>query len=781
MKRTLIGTAVLAVGAVVIASALIGFRLMTGPGDTASAADPLGIALDMDVTNGTPAGPCSVIDATAPHLLGSSYDVGICVSNLYTGMPVGVLTVNVIYDDTKNSAPEVADAGNALDDNPDANAGSTTWGDGLGTGWDCSGGGLAFPKGDKNPATGAGNGQAFLSCKSATGPWTLGDNETAGVLGVVHFTATAAAATSDTLTISGGLLGYSDATEMGTCNPDVTFPMPCVGGTDNKTVPPAQCDISDQGMAAVPPAVSLKIGEHAVVSVTETIKNLGAVTPGAPDALYCVVNPGWGAYLYPQAAIDPTKLGVRIEASGGLEANPLDGDICYKGDPMGGVATYGTAWWAYPCNEGDPAPGPYPAPGLSNFTGTCVNTGDDDGDGTCDWSGYSASCIPPAGPDVNACIDVQGVLFQPITPPVLQKNGEFVVTRNVDIECRSVGNFNVLIAGAHAVDSLHSMPTDAYDPNKANDQSGAVIPVFCAGLESAMVKDCAPDEAGVQTACNLWLMDPNFAGKQTPEVLPAADDNGCVIANEGKGCLAVDVLIQNANDIDDLNDADGDAECLGAWEHQVRFDHKILSIVSDLTPGNPSWLESTGRVANCTINVLNEDSILEGCVTTDGPAAGVQNGPCGDGLLEQMLIIPKTKDLIYRSVFRPTKDNGVLTNIVDDNCEITDIYGEPMTGTLPGQLVPVCGDLNITVRMLECDVDLDCDVDVADEQAVAMRYGASWGLQLYNQWFDLEPKYADQDIDIKDLQFCFGRNLSTCQAPIPDDQAIPVAPPQSFP
>jgi hypothetical protein len=156
----------------------------------------------------------------------------------------------------------------------------------------------------------------------------------------------------------------------------------------------------------------------------------------------------------------------------------------------------------------------------------------------------------------------------------------------------------------------------------------------------------------------------------------------------------------------------------------------------------------------------------------------MQLGPCGDGIIEKMLILPLTNDLIYRGVFRPTKDNGVVTNIVDDNCEITDIYAEPMADTLPGGLTPICGDLHITVRMLEGDIDLDCDVDVVDDQALAFRYGASWGLQLYDQWFDLEPKFADQDIDIKDLQFVFGRNYSTCQLPIPDDQAIPVDPGQ---
>jgi hypothetical protein len=262
----------------------------------------------------------------------------------------------------------------------------------------------------------------------------------------------------------------------------------------------------------------------------------------------------------------------------------------------------------------------------------------------------------------------------------------------------------------------------------------------------------------------------------------------------GKGCLAVDVWLKSASDDDDINDSDLLPECLGAWEHQVRFDHKILRFVDDLNPAtidtsdppdgdaDVSWLESTGRIANCTPTLLEENSILEACVTKDDPnEPGMQVGPCGDGIIEKMLIVPQTNDLIYRGVFRPTKMNGVVTNIVDDNCEITDIYGEPMADTLPGQLTPVCGDLTITVRMLEGDTDLDCDVDVIDDAALAMRYGASWGLQLYDQWFDLEPKFADQDIDIKDLQFVFGRNYSTCQAPIPDDQAIPVPPGQPDP
>jgi hypothetical protein len=128
------------------------------------------------------------------------------------------------------------------------------------------------------------------------------------------------------------------------------------------------------------------------------------------------------------------------------------------------------------------------------------------------------------------------------------------------------------------------------------------------------------------------------------------------------------------------------------------------------------------------------------------------------------------------SRMRPTKDNGVVTTLLDENCEWADTYGTPLPGMVDGGLVPVCGDSTITIRMLEGDLNLDCNVDVLDDQAIAFRYGASFGLLLYNPFYDLEPKVGDFDIDIKDLQFVFGRNGSTCAAPIPSGQG-PLAPP----
>jgi hypothetical protein len=71
------------------------------------------------------------------------------------------------------------------------------------------------------------------------------------------------------------------------------------------------------------------------------------------------------------------------------------------------------------------------------------------------------------------------------------------------------------------------------------------------------------------------------------------------------------------------------------------------------------------------------------------------------------------------------------------------------------------------VRILEADLNLDCAVDVTDEQAAAFRYGSTTGSLLYNEWYDLEPALKDGDVDIKDIQKVLGRQGSTCNEPIP--------------
>jgi hypothetical protein len=288
----------------------------------------------------------------------------------------------------------------------------------------------------------------------------------------------------------------------------------------------------------------------------------------------------------------------------------------------------------------------------------------------------------------------------------------------------------------------------------------------------------------VPAVANLWLMK-----------------GGCVNPALGKGCLEIDEWIYGIADTCDWNVIINGTpaplatpactpEGLGAWENQIRFDHKFISLTK--TPDN-TWLFSGGRwggpvvpnpipggpdlVTGCYVTIVSEDSILEGCVSKDDPnTPGLQPGPEGSGLIERIIIVPNINDLVYRSDFRPTKDNGIVTDIVDDNCEVTDTLGEQIPGTLPGQLTTVCGDAHITIRFLEGDEDLNCRIDVADDQALAFRYGSHLGSQLYDRWYDLEPKFSDDDIDIKDLQFVFGRNYSTCENPVPNDQGTPVPP-----
>ena len=213
--------------AIGIAVVVIAVPRLGGQADQAAAQDGIVVSLDMDAWGGS--APCSPINPWAMYMPGQSYRVAICVSNLSLGNRIGVIVFDVLYDDTKNSAPEVADIGQGLDDNPNLN--DNEYGDGVGSGWDCSGGGTAYPKGDRDPETGPGNGDAYLSCRSSLGPWTMGDDETSGVLAVIDFDVIASAPTTDTLTIAIGYLGYNDASEMGTCNPELTYPMTCNGGT----------------------------------------------------------------------------------------------------------------------------------------------------------------------------------------------------------------------------------------------------------------------------------------------------------------------------------------------------------------------------------------------------------------------------------------------------------------------------------------------------------------------------------------------------------------------
>jgi hypothetical protein len=229
---------------------------------------------------------------------------------------------------------------------------------------------------------------------------------------------------------------------------------------------------------------------------------------------------------------------------------------------------------------------------------------------------------------------------------------------------------------------------------------------------------------------------------------------------------------------------------LGAYEFQVEFDPLVIQSVnpSDIvfSPGGAGFVLGRGDPAvgpafaapTCSFSITSENLVRFGCTTT-----GQLPGPTGDFDLAQLDLIPAADDV--KDTF-PGNDNGINTIIKDNLCELADTLGHPVVGTigsndfgnplnLGGGQLPVCGDLAVTIRILEGDFNLDCKVDVLDESAIAQHYGSTFGSALYDKWFDVEPKFHDLDVDIKDLQKVFGRDGSNCQDPIPPQP--PIVPP----
>jgi hypothetical protein len=199
MKRSLLATVLLVVGAAILAVGLVGARLMqTGPQDIANANGVFAFAIDANPWND--ANPCASIDASNTVSVGASHQVAVCTVNEPTKQAGGADNVEAFefvltYDPLLNQCKQpdydcsVADpTEKCRDDNPDINAGSTL-GTGhvpttpnLGTGWDCSGGVGAQPT--------CSGGQAQAKCSSTAGPYTSG-GLSPFPLAIVSFTAIA--------------------------------------------------------------------------------------------------------------------------------------------------------------------------------------------------------------------------------------------------------------------------------------------------------------------------------------------------------------------------------------------------------------------------------------------------------------------------------------------------------------------------------------------------------------------------------------------------------------
>ena len=188
---------------------------------------------------------------------------------------------------------------------------------------------------------------------------------------------------------------------------------------------------------------------------------------------------------------------------------------------------------------------------------------------------------------------------------------------------------------------------------------------------------------------------------------------------------------------------------IGAFEFEVRFDQKLICVELEAGPGATNM--------DCVIKNLDGIGSMH-CVSKKGAEL------TGDLHLATLTVRPQPE--LY-SMIIANQENGTVAQLLDQDCNLADRTGHP---------IPIlsCEDAELTIRFLEGDVNADCNVNSLDQQQIAFRWNAELGNLLYNSRYDLEPSVSvggnsngDGDIDIKDLQFVFGRHLSNCAEPNP--------------
>lgn len=197
--------------------------------------DP-GVAVTIDPTQIAPPEPASTeltfaidtdastagVQTTRTVHVGDTIVVAVALDNVPSGQGVSAFNFIVNYDKTKIFAPTIA-GGPSVDRNPDLNVEAL----GADAGWAClpaPEGDLDDPggtEGDGNPATG----QAFLSC------FTPQTGHASGNLVVATITFHVIAKGSTDLSLSEAFASGEAATEIGSCNPQVTAPIGCAGAT----------------------------------------------------------------------------------------------------------------------------------------------------------------------------------------------------------------------------------------------------------------------------------------------------------------------------------------------------------------------------------------------------------------------------------------------------------------------------------------------------------------------------------------------------------------------
>ena len=195
-------------------------------------------------------------------------------------------------------------------------------------------------------------------------------------------------------------------------------------------------------------------------------------------------------------------------------------------------------------------------------------------------------------------------------------------------------------------------------------------------------------------------------------------------------------------------------QTIGSFEFEVLFDAKVISVQVEAGP-------LFQRTEVECLSASAQGIVRFRCLTKGKPA----NAPSGPGTLAVVRV--RAMPVMYSRIV-PGQVNGVATQLLNQNCNLSDLQGAHINSA-------VCGSAAVTVRYLEGDVHADCVIDVLDQQQIAFRWGSEIGNLLYNSRMDLEPSFpiaGDGDIDVLDLQYVYGRHESTCKNPHPPQPPI---------
>ena len=212
-------------------------------------------------------------------------------------------------------------------------------------------------------------------------------------------------------------------------------------------------------------------------------------------------------------------------------------------------------------------------------------------------------------------------------------------------------------------------------------------------------------------------------------------------------------------------DKAGDSRAIGGFSFKVNYDETkvCVTIFPGSIPTAGGW--------ECIIYDSVTKPTLQGSATIACNQLGkapISPAPADNLNLANILVQPMPDEY---SVMRPNNGNGNVVQILNKACKVTDTQGDPVSAPAGAA---TCTDADITMRYLEGDVVPDCIVDTLDTQASAFRWGSQKGTLLFNEFFNLEPSkpQKDDDIDVNDLQFVYGRFGSTCANPHPKQNPV---------